>query len=53
MISKSFSDKIGILIESGVPLDDYVRNAEARDEGPIRARTKGLSELCYQKIFRV
>ena len=51
--NKPFSDKINILSDSNVPLDDFLHNAEAWDEAAIRERTKSLSELCYQKIFRV
>lgn len=51
--NRSFSDKIAIFVDADVPLDDLLRVAKAWDEAGIRERTKGLAELCYQKIFRV
>ncbi len=51
--NKRFSDKLEILSDSDLPLDDFLRNAETWDEAAIRERTKSLAELCYQKIFRV
>jgi Protein of unknown function (DUF1524) len=47
------SDKLKILNDSGILLDDSLRNATTWDEAAIRERTKRLSEACYQKIFRV
>jgi hypothetical protein len=47
------TEKIQMLVDADVPLDECLRNATTWDEAAIRERTKKLAELCYQKIFRV
>ncbi len=51
--NKSFKDKIEVLRDSDVPLDNSLKTANKWDEAAIKERTKNLAKLCYEDIFKV
>ncbi len=51
LANKVFGDKISILKESEVPLDEALQSATKWDDAEIIARTKHLAKRCYEKIF--
>ncbi len=53
LANKAFGEKIKILKKSDVPLDDSLKNASKWDNSTIESRTKALTKLCYEKIFKV
>jgi uncharacterized protein DUF1524 len=46
--NKSFGDKMKILKDNNVPLDDVLKNATQWSDKDIAARTKHLSSIAYQ-----
>lgn len=51
--TKKFKEKMEILRRADVPLDSYLESAEKWSNKTITERTKSLSKLCYEKIFKV
>lgn len=51
--NKSFSEKRALLEKSRVALDDIIRNSDKWDESKIEERTKYLSKLAYEKIWKL
>lgn len=51
--NKSFSEKKVVLAKSRVALDNIIKNSEEWDEGKVEERTKHLSKLAYEKVWRL
>ena len=53
MGNKSFSEKIKILKESGIYLDDILKNVAKWDDAEIEKRTEKLASLAFTKVFKI
>ncbi len=51
--NKSFSEKKAILSKSRVALDEIIKKSEMWDEGKIEERTRFLSKIAYDKVWRL
>lgn len=51
--NKPFSEKKAVLSKSRVALDDVIKNSEKWGEGEIEERTKYLSKIAYEKVWRL
>lgn len=49
--NKSFSEKVGMLKEAGVPLNYSILGASTWSKAEIEQRTDALATLCYQTLF--
>ena len=51
LANRPFADKLKILKESDVPMDEPLRDASIWDDEAIESRTKRLARLCYDSVF--
>lgn len=53
LANKEFNEKKSILLNSGVWLDDVLRNASSWGQQQIESRSKALAKLAYDKVWRI
>lgn len=51
--NKSFADKKAIILNSNIPIDEYLKKASKWDTKAIEGRTKYLAKLAFEKIWRI
>ena len=51
--NKSFSDKKALLANSRVALDEVINNSEVWDKENVEKRTKYLSKIAYEKVWKL
>ena len=49
--NKSFTEKIDILKENNIPMDEYLSNSHSWTDRQINQRSKNLAKLAYNNIF--
>jgi len=53
LANKPFGEKITLMKQAGVPMDDYLAQASTWEDTQIEERTKHLAQIAYEDVFRV